>query len=177
MKPEAPDEAANAGIPAGFIQLHCKSKKEAHCTSHELMALNSRLQSASHDCLVLTFQASAANLSDLILACQSNESNFYLQQLSNKIPIYALTAIFRKISAICFALHKSGKSLEQEFLLQILERLRSSLLQRMELMHKLIDNFALFDMLSSFGAVLATSNGEFVRPAFTAAGPVAIKQV
>lgn len=46
-------------MPEGFISLHCKSKKETHYTTHELLALNSRLQSASHDCLVLTFQVSS----------------------------------------------------------------------------------------------------------------------
>ena len=54
------DSAAETDMPVGFISLHCKSKKETHCTTHELLALNSRLQSASHDCLVLTYQVSIA---------------------------------------------------------------------------------------------------------------------
>lgn len=61
LKAAAADEGGKEAaitIPSGFIALHCKSKKEAHCTTNELIALNSRLQKASHDCLVLTYQVS-----------------------------------------------------------------------------------------------------------------------
>jgi len=43
-------------LPQGFMALQTKSRVERHCTTAELMALNTRLQSASRDCLVLTFQ-------------------------------------------------------------------------------------------------------------------------
>lgn len=61
------DSAVDTAIPEGFIPLHCKSKKETHCTTHELVALNSRLQSASQDCLVLTFQVDFWNPKSSIL--------------------------------------------------------------------------------------------------------------
>jgi hypothetical protein len=43
-------------LPPSFMALQTKSRTERHCTTAELMALNTRLQSASKDCLVLTFQ-------------------------------------------------------------------------------------------------------------------------
>nr|AKI32388.1 DNA mismatch repair protein MSH4 [Watanabea reniformis] len=43
-------------MPDGFMQLQNKARKEAHCTTHELHALNLRLQDALNDCMVLTYQ-------------------------------------------------------------------------------------------------------------------------
>lgn len=60
--------------------------------------------------------------------------------------------------------------------MQILEQLRSNLLRRVSLLHKLIDNFALMDMLNAFSATIASSNGDFVRPDITLNGPIAIQQ-
>ena len=44
-------------LPAAFLPLQAKGRSEAHCTSHELNALNARLKDATSDCMVLTEQA------------------------------------------------------------------------------------------------------------------------
>ena len=45
-------------LPPGFLQLQSRGRKEVHYTTHELNALNTRLQSAANDCMILTLQAS-----------------------------------------------------------------------------------------------------------------------
>jgi len=63
--------------------------------------------------------------------------------------------------------------------LQILHGLRSYILERINLLHKLTDNLALLDMLCAFAAAVAESGGggDFVRPQLTDNGPLAIVQV
>lgn len=64
------DQQAAAAVPKQFIPLQCRGKKETNWTTHELMALNARLQSASHDCLILTFQVIAfSNMPDRDVHC------------------------------------------------------------------------------------------------------------
>lgn len=61
--------------------------------------------------------------------------------------------------------------------MQILEQLKTSLLGKLPLLLKLIDNFALLDMLNAFAMTVTASQGEFVKPSLTANGPLAIQQV
>ena len=44
-------------LPPRFLQLQSRGRKEVHYTTHELNALNTRLQSAANDCMILTLQA------------------------------------------------------------------------------------------------------------------------
>ena len=57
--------------------------------------------------------------------------------------------------------------------------MRSYILGRMNLLHKLTDNLALLDMLCALAAAVADSGGavDFVRPQLTEKGPLAIVKV
>lgn len=61
--------------------------------------------------------------------------------------------------------------------MQILEDLRSDLLTKVSMLHKLIDNFALLDMLSAFHGAIQSAGGQYVKPSITSNGPLAIQQV
>ena len=56
IRPDSNARSEAQTLPSNFIALQSKGTKKADWTTHELMALNARLQSASQDCLVLTFQ-------------------------------------------------------------------------------------------------------------------------
>ena len=77
----------------------------------------------------------------------------------------------------CLSRAAEASSNEECNNLQLLEQLRTSLLQKLSLLHKLTDNFALLDMLNAFATTIQASGGSFVRPSFTKSGPVAIQQV
>lgn len=61
-------------------------------------------------------------------------------------------------------------------ILQALDGLREKILSHMTILHKLADNLALLDMLSSFAWVVRESEHPYVRPRCTKEGPVAIVQ-
>ena len=59
---------------------------------------------------------------------------------------------------------------------QVLDGMRSRILDRVVLLHKLTDNLALLDMLCALAAAVQDGAGEYVRPRCTEGGPIAIVQ-
>ncbi|KAK9800728.1 hypothetical protein WJX73_001198 [Symbiochloris irregularis] len=57
---------------------------------------------------------------------------------------------------------------------QVLQATSSRVLQHVQRLHCLTDNLALLDMLCAFASVATLSNGPYVRPKLTEAGPLAI---
>lgn len=53
--PGAAEDGPQA-VPSTFVVLHSKSRKGVQCTTPELNALNTRLQSAHNNCMILTLQ-------------------------------------------------------------------------------------------------------------------------
>lgn len=46
----------NSELPSGIIRLPCKKRDEIQCTTAKLNALNTRLESISNDCKIMTLQ-------------------------------------------------------------------------------------------------------------------------
>ena len=59
---------------------------------------------------------------------------------------------------------------------QVLDGVRSRILDRVVLLHKLTDNLALLDMLCSLAAAVQAGAASYVRPRCTEGGPIAIVQ-
>ena len=52
-------------LPTVFVELERKGRNYVSCTTHELQALNTRLQDALNDCLTLTVQVGLSTGSQL----------------------------------------------------------------------------------------------------------------
>lgn len=74
-------------LPSAFLQLEQRGRSHVSCTTHELKALNARLQDALSDCLMLTAQVYLNCLrhpsSAIERASRDNVTEVYLRSASS----------------------------------------------------------------------------------------------
>ena len=157
-------------LPPGFLQLQSRGRKEVHYTTHELNALNTRLQSAANDCMMLTLQ---------VRLLSSKAYRNPRQDMVMTIDVGRLAkhrSACRTIRDVALEGTRNAALARDLSASQVLDGVRSRILDRVVLLHKLTDNLALLDMLCALAAAVQDGAGEYVRPRCTEGGPLAIVQ-
>ena len=154
-------------------------------TTHELNALNSRLKDAVNDCLLLTEQANRCGLGNIHnFMCPyiplMGPPPHHITLSRHMKPADVLTNAFMTNCPTCGGEHHLRRDhaafLRLLFLLaQVLSQLVGVIVRDLGALHKLLDAFALLDLLAGFATFAATAESTYyVRPQLAETGTCSV---